>query len=191
MNMLKLCVPALGLLAATNAVQAADLELALSGESAAAELFMDSSSLASGGADIRFGLLFNEDDDLVGSLGLVVRGTPAGQQPYSFGLGAQIYMASVDSLDEGLTALALGGGVKYYIPANMPIALGGELFFAPSITTTGDGDSFLDFRVRAEVELLPSATAFVGYRSLSSEFDGDVDDYDIDDNLHLGIRLQF
>lgn len=184
-------LPALGLTITAANVQAADLELALSGASAAAEIYVDSGVIASGGADIRFSGLFNEDDDVMGSLGLVVRGTPAGRQPFSFGLGGQIYLVNLEDADLSVSALALGGSYKYFIPANMPVALGLELFYAPGITTSGDADSFMDFRARAEIDLLPSATIFAGFRSVTTELEGTSDDYEIDDNFHVGIRVQF
>ncbi|HBS27095.1 MAG TPA: hypothetical protein DD827_08225 [Gammaproteobacteria bacterium] len=177
-------------LASPFALQAAELELALSNETAAAELIVDSSSIASGGADLRLGLLFTEDDDYLTSAGLLVRGAAVGERPIAFGLGAVLYYGNVDGVDANVGALALGFGLKYVIPGNTPIGLGGEFFFAPDITSFGDTDQLLDFRLRAEIDVLPSATAFIGYRGINAELSGG-GDYDIDENIHLGIRFQF
>ena len=169
---------------------AADLELALSSQSGAAELIVDSSTVASGGADIRLGLLFNENNDIIGHAALVVRGAAVGDRPFSFGLGAGLYYGGIDQPSASVAALALGFGMKYIIPGNTPVALGGSFFYAPDITTFSDGDSLADFRVRAEVDVLPSATAFIGYRLLTTDLTGG-GTHDVDDDVHLGIRIQF
>ena len=170
--------------------QAAEIELALSSNSAAAELTADSSGVAAGGADLRLGLLFNEDNDYMGNAGLIVRGAAVGERPFDFGLGAGIYYASVNKPSSSVAALALGLGIKYIIPGSTPVSIGGNLFYAPDITTFSDADSLLDFRIRAEVDVLPNATVFIGYRGLSVDLIGS-GNRDIDDNGHLGVRIQF
>jgi len=169
---------------------AADLDLALSSQSGAAELIVDSSSIASGGADIRLGMLFNENNDVAGHAALMVRGAAVAGRPYNFGLGASIYYASIDDPTKSVAALALGFSVKYIFPGSTPIGLGGDFFYAPDITTFSDGDSLADFRIRAEVDVLPSATAFIGYRLLTTDLTGTTT-HDLDDNVHLGIRISF
>lgn len=183
-------IASIPVLALSSQTQAAELELALSNETAAAELIADSSSIASGGADLRLGLLFNEEDDILGNAGLIVRGAAVGERPMAFGLGAALYYGGVDIADAKVGALALGFGLKYVFPGNTPVALGGDLFFAPDITSFSDSDGLLDFRLRAEIDVLPSATAFVGYRGINVELSNGTD-YDIDENVHLGIRFQF
>ncbi len=183
------------LLAATMAsvsvpAGAADLDLALSNQSAMAEIIADSSSIASGGADLHVGLLFNELNDVVGHAGLIVRGTPVNEHDVSFGLGAGIYYASLDKPNGNVGALALGFGLKYTIPGNTPVGLGGSIFYAPDVTTFSDGNSLVDLKLRAEIDVLPSATAFLGYRKLASDLTSG-GEHKMDDNIHVGIRIQF
>ncbi len=181
----------LGLFCTISSGAAANqFDLALSKDTAAAEIIMDSSTVGSGGAAFSIGALFNDVDDVLGSLGLVVKGMPAGEQPYSFTLGGKLYFAHLDKPDEEVPALALGGGISYIIPANMPISIGGDLFYAPGITTFNDGDDLLDLKFRFEVDVLPSATAFIGYRNVVLGLD-QRPDYDVDENVHVGIRIEF
>lgn len=187
---LKAAISALALTVLSNYSHAAELELALSNETAAAEVIADSSSIASGGADLRLGLIFTENDDFLGHVGLLVRGAAVGERPVAFGLGAVLYYGSIDKPDASVGALALGFGFKYIFPGNTPLALGGDLYFAPDITSFGDSDGLLDYRLRAEIDVLPSATAFIGYRAINVDL-SNVGDYDIDENIHLGIRFQF
>jgi hypothetical protein len=178
------------LLGVSTIARAAGFEVALSTESAQLSLGFDSSTIGYGGAEISVGGFFNDDDDVMGSLGFMVSGVPAGEQPFSFELGAEFYVAGVDKPDQDFQALALGGGARYHIPANTPMSLGAQLLYAPNITTFGDADDLLDFTVRYQIDLLPSASAFLGYRRLQADLDRD-DNYKLDNNVHLGIRLIF
>jgi len=183
--------PAAALLAlGTAAANAADLEITLGDQAAAIHVLADSDVIGVGGADLDFGLLFNDDSDVMGSIGMLAHGTPAGDQPWTFGLGGRLYYASIDTPDRSVGALALGGSAMYHIPGHTPMAFGGDLFFAPSITTFADGDSFLHWGVRFEADVLPSATAFIGYRKVTADLDQH-GDYDIDDSFHLGVRFSF
>ena len=178
-------------LGVTLSTQAADFDIALSEETASLEMISDSDVIGMGGADLLLGLLFNEDDDYMGSLGLQAYGTPAGpEQPFSFGLGGKLYYARIDKPDADVSALALGVTTIYHIPDNMPMALSAELYFAPGITSFHDADQFLDFRARFSIDVLPSAAGFIGYRLTTVDFEAG-GDRDLDENIHLGIRFQF
>ena len=178
------------LLGLSCSLPAAEFELALSKESAAIDILNDSAMLGSGGAELSIGALYNDDDDVMGHVGLLVRGVPAGEQPFSFGLGGRIYFAGLDQPDASIGALALGAGARYLIPGNIPMAVGADLYYAPGITTFSDGDDLLDLKIRFEADVLPSATAFIGYRNVVVNLE-DGPSYDIDENVHLGIRILF
>jgi hypothetical protein len=142
------------------------------------------------GGDISVAGFFNEDDDIMLNGGLVVSGQPPGQLPFSFGAGAKAYVFALDDADEDLVAGALGGRVRYTIPANIPMHVSTEAFYAPEITTTSGGDNMLDFNVRFAVEFIPRTTGFIGYRLLEVDLD-DGRDVELDDNIHVGLQLNF
>jgi len=64
------------------------------------------------------------------------------------------------------------------------------LSYAPDITTFDDGDQLVDFRVSAEAEVSSFATAFIGYRFVEVEL-SQGPDRDLDDQVHVGVRLGF
>ena len=169
---------------------AVDLELAFSDETANIEVQTDSENFGFSGSDLSAALFFNDEDDFAISAGLLVDGTPAGDQPFTYGLGGKIYYIDADVPNATTTAIALGVGIKFHIPARMPMAVGGDIYFAPDITAFGDADSLLDFRIRFEMDVLPNATAFAGYRRFEIDLDQG-GDYELDDNPHIGIRFQF
>ncbi|MGV6817300.1 MAG: YfaZ family outer membrane protein [Thiotrichales bacterium] len=169
---------------------ASELDLALSEKTASIEFRMDSEFIGTGGAEFSLAGLFNQDDDFAASIGLLMRGMAAGDMPYHFGLGGRLYLAHLDRPGEDVPALALGGEGAYIIPGNMPSALVGELYYAPSVTTFNDGEDLLDLRLRFELEVVPSAKAFIGYRNVAVGLKGRPS-YDVDENIHGGIRIEF
>ncbi len=175
-----------------NSAQAAELELSLSSESVKAEYIMDSSLIGAGGADLSASLFYNEDSDLMGNLGLTVSGVPAGQVPFTFGVGARFYGGRVkQGGNNTVYALAIGGRGKYTIPANIPMHVGGEVFYAPKVTTWSDGRDLMELNLRYEIEFIPQTLAFVGYRLLRTNLEQGGGNPRLDNNVHLGIRLHF
>jgi len=174
----------------TTSLYAVDLEIALSGDTANIKLLTESETMGFSGSDLSAEVFFNDEDDFAVAAGLLVDGTPAGDQPFTYGLGGKLYYVNLDNPSDNASALALGFGVKYHIPARMPIAIGGDAYFAPDITTFGDGESLMDLRVIAEIGVLPNAAAFVGYRQFEVDLENG-GDYELDDNAHIGISFQF
>lgn len=179
------------LLASSVAVHAAGVEVALSNESAQFTGFTDSSAVGYGGVDFEGGLFYNEDDDWAAHLGFMVQGAPRSQQPFSFSVGAKAYYVDFDAEDADAQALAIGAGAAYHFPGSMPMSLGVQVFYAPDITTGGDADSLTDASLRFAVEVVPGTSGFVGYRLFEAGAEHGGDDYELDENVHIGLRVIF
>ena len=182
------------LLGASGAANAAGLDIALGSDTAQVNYYFGSDAIGYGGADFSLGAFFNDADDVMGSFGVKVTGSPAGMRPLTFGVGAKVYAASLDRgplPDLDVQALGIGGEAKFHIPANMPMALVGEFYYAPDITTGGDGENFSDLNLNFEIEITPGTAAFVGYRNLQTEIENTGRDYELDDEGHVGIRVMF
>lgn len=179
------------LVTTTTAGIADELEVALSSRTVKGEYFRAVDQAGIGGGDLSLGLFYNEDEELAGTVGLMVSGVPAGQNPLSFGVGTKFYGARVKRRgDDSVFALTLGGRAKYTFPANIPMHVGTELFYAPSITTLSDGENLLDFNARYEIEFIPQTVAFLGYRLF--RVDLEKGGYSkLDNNIQLGIRMSF
>ena len=80
--------------------------------------------------------------------------------------------------------------MRYVFPGSTPFAILGEAFFAPEVTSISDFDGLLEYRLALELEVTPSARAYVGYRTLEVTFDRDID-YEVDDAAHVGVRFEF
>lgn len=160
------------------------LEFALSDESF--QLAFEHATGARSGA-FTFGVLGNEDEDLAFDAQFLRTGSVAGS-PFRFGVGLGAYAVFVDRPDADTWALALSGSAGYGFDLGLPAEVRVAASYAPDVTTFDDGDGLFDGRVRLQVDLSDFAAAFVGYRFLEVQLDGR-SDAEIEDRLHLGIRM--
>lgn len=151
----------------------------------------ESSTFGYGGADVGLGLLFTEEDDVQFNLDIMVTGNPAGNnKALQFGVGAKAVFTSFDILDEEVGAVAIGGQIRYVIPSSTPIAFLVTGHYAPGITSFSGAEQYTEFRAAIELEVTPSARAFVGYRNIEYEFEGG-GEVELDDGAHVGVKFEF
>jgi len=58
------------------------------------------------------------------------------------------------------------------------------------VTSFADFDGLVEYRFALELEVTPSARAYIGYRVLEVELDTGLK-YKLDDNAHIGVRFAF
>ncbi len=192
-------VVAAGLLFASN-TQATGLDLSLSNESANIEALSPVRTFTRGTRGgqlestglVSLGVFYNELNDVIGHAKLVAVGTQTNTKvPYQLEFGVKAYAGKVKQDDTDVGALAIGGGIKIQNPSQYnPVDFKVEAFFTPGITTFGDTDAMLEISARLSVEIVPAAKAYIGYRLLEVKNDDHVA-LELDDNVHLGVRLQF
>lgn len=179
------------LLAIPAASQARGVDIKLADEMAELTYLSESSTFGYGGADLGFGILFNEADDLQLNAEMMVTGNPAGNnKALQFGVGGKLIFTSLDALDEEVGAIAIAGQIRYVIPSSTPIAFLASAHYAPGITSFSGADQYTEYRFAIELEVTPSARAFVGYRNIEYEFEGG-SEYEIDDGAHFGVKFDF
>lgn len=191
MKTLRILLVAVTSLLAFSPAQANDLEIALSSETAQLTVRSDSSLIGWGGADLAFGLFFNDDDDIVGQISLLQSRQASKEAPLTFGIGARGYVGRLDLIKENVLALGIGGEIRYTIPGVMPMAIYLQGHYAPKITSFSDTESVVDLLLGFQLEILPQTIAFAGIRRLEIDTEA-VNNYDVDDNrLHFGVRFTF
>lgn len=188
--MIKRCAWAVGLALFSAGVQADGLDISLSDETANVVYLTDSGSFGYGGADVGFGALWNENDDVVGHANILVTGNPQSGNNFQLGVGAKGYLGTLDDADEDVAAIGIGGIIRYVIPAQTPMGLALEGYWAPDITSFSDTESLREVMARFELEVMPSARGYIGYRLLEPEMEN-AGDVEVDDEIHLGIRFTF
>jgi hypothetical protein len=138
-----------------------------------------------------FGFLYNEDDNLLGEISLLVIDEAGTKSPgLELGVGPKLYLADPDIPGVDFVAIGLGGQMRYKNPQAPRIVYGVGLFYAPSITAFGDADSMYEFDMRLEYELLPTANIYVGYRSIEADIKNRPD-VEVDQSAVIGLRFKF
>lgn len=176
----------------TSQAHAVGAELRLADETAEATYLTRTSTFGYGGADMGFGVFFNEQDDVQLAGGIMITGNSAGNnRSLKFGVGAKLLWADLDLINESVGALAVGAQVRYVIPSSTPIAFLVEGFVAPSIVSFSGAEQFTEYRFALELEVTPSARAYIGFRHMEYEVENLQPEYELDDDGHVGIRIEF
>jgi hypothetical protein len=179
-----------------NNVSAGAIDFRVGQDMAEVSFLTQTASFGYGGADIGFGALVNEYNDVIANGSILVSGSAAGDvKGLHFGVGAKAFAGTLEgptstSLDVDGGAIAIGGRIRYIFPGNTPLAILGEAFYAPEVTSISDFDGLVEYRAALELEVTPSARAYIGYRRLDVTFNRDID-YKVDDEAHIGVRFEF
>lgn len=143
-----------------------------------------------GGAQASFGLLREKDDVLVGDLGLhVVDNAGSQDQPVKVGLGGKLLFVDTEFLSGG--GIGIGAFGRFNLSKANRVAVAGSLHYAPTVTTYGDVESYLEYDARIEYEVLRNASIYLGYRKVEAEFEGVPGDADLDSGAHFGMHFRF
>jgi len=168
-----------------------DLELALSKDTAQFTFRSDSSMIGWGGADLGFSLFYNDNSDILGQMSLLQMRPASENSPFTLGVGAKLYLGTLDKPSANVFALAISGEARYTFPGKMPMAIYLNGNWAPDITSFSDSEGVIDFTLGYQIEILPQTTAFIGIRTLevdTKQKSGRKLDYD---QLHIGARFTF
>ena len=165
--------------------QAATLDFNLSDEAFLVRYAQD----ANRGMQLDYGLMHQEDDVYIGSLGLhLVDNAATEAAPFQVGLGGRLHLIDTDSPSGGV--ISIGAWGRYNFPGANRFALAGSLYFAPDVTSFGDVESFLEYDIRGEYEVLRNGSLYLGYRHIEADFEF-IDNADLDKGLHFGMRFTF
>lgn len=181
--LLRLSVFAL-LAAASVSARAGSVDVNLSTDSIEARYYT-----SAGLADMTVGGLYNQDlKNWDVNVGLLSTGESydAGSR-LEGGLGGKIYAVSVGNSQ--VLALGLGGQFRWFF-ASGPIGIGGYAFYAPSVVTALDGDSFREVGVRADLELVKNSTLYWGYRQVVANLANHTQ-LTVDKGSFVGIQIKF
>ena len=174
-----------------NQLQASDLEVALSSDTAQFTFRSDSSMIGWGGADLGFSLLYNDADDFLGEISLMQTSAPSEQNRFTLGVGVKAYLGRIHKTDDNILALGIGGEVRYTFPGSMPMAVYLRGHIAPEITSFGDTDGIVEYVLGFQVELLPQTIAFVRLGDIEIENNNGFDYSLVDSEVFIGVRLTF
>ncbi|VAW66160.1 hypothetical protein MNBD_GAMMA09-3433 [hydrothermal vent metagenome] len=189
--MLKKLTIAIALLTINSQASARGIDFKLAEEMVELTYLTESSTFGYGGADVGFGAFFNENDDYQFNAEAMILGNPSGNnKALQLGIGGKIMYTSFDKINDEAGALAIAGKIRYVIPSSTPVAFLVAFYYAPGITSFSNAESFREYRLAVEVEITPSARAYLGYRNMEYEFAGNFK-YELDDSAHVGVKFDF
>jgi len=195
------------LLIGSTQVFAGGLDLALSNDTANISFTFDRDPLqgqaaayADGGAELAFGGFISETGDNVLHATIMARGVRLSTSKlYQVSAGMKVIAGEIEigtdtagiTESESVGALALGFQAGTVVPSSYnPIELSVEGFYAPSITSFSDAERFGELTARVQIEIMPRARAYVGYRRMMFDTN-DADDVRLDHNAHFGLSISF
>lgn len=148
-------------------------------------------SLTNSGLEGSLGYLHHTSSVDIGSvgLGLVGNASPVGS-PLIFGVGGKALFIAPSQGSENGVAIALGAHFHYVWPSYNRFAIGGELYYAPSIVSFNHADRYMEFGVRAGYSVLRNAEIYVGYRHVAAAFTSS-STVTLDNTFMVGLSLTF
>jgi hypothetical protein len=195
------------LLVGSTQVFAGGLDLALSNDTANISVtlsqdpfLMRNRTNRDGGAELAFGGFINETGDNILHVTFMARGIQQSlTSQYNISAGMKVIAGEIQvgtpvvgvTESESVGALALGFQAGMVIPSSYnPVELSFEGFYAPSITSFSDAERYGELTARLQVEVMPRARAYIGYRRMLFDTN-DADNVRLDHNAHFGLSISF
>lgn len=127
------------------------------------------------------------DSESLFHLGMMVSGQNwSDTGTFDISVGGRLAYSSPDKYD--LLSAALGGDVRFS-PIER-LGIGGRVFYAPGILSFMDADSYVEYGMWVDYQLLPQAYVYLGYRKVEFDIE-DARDAEYDDDAHIGLKMLF
>ena len=157
-----------------------DLEVAASIDLNALTYYSDSTSYT---LDASY---LHSDGDNLTTVGVSAESHFQGVEGLALGLGIKSVFA------DNFIAIPFFAKAKYTLPLNYSIpttSLATSVAYAPSVLTFSDGESYTEFRVEADMEIITNVHLFTGYRNIDTEYD--THDQTFNNSFYGGMKLSF
>jgi len=95
-------------------------------------------------------------------------------------------------LTEDFVGLPLGAELSYRLPINsaIPIKVKALAHYAPKSLSFSDADSFLEYRVEANAQLMSRASLYLGIRNIDTNYDNGID-ITYNQSAYFGVKFSF
>lgn len=86
------------------------------------------------------------------------------------GIGFKLNYSSVHSYD--FVSLPLGLEARYRLPLDtiVPLYVGSKLYYAPSVLSFSDADSYFEWKVNMDIEVIERGLITLGYRYIDTDY---------------------
>jgi hypothetical protein len=113
---------------------------------------------------------------------------PIGNKGMKIGMGAKV------NFTKDFMSIPLGLQFAYKLPLKdlVPMYLNGELYYAPTVLSFSDADSFLEYRISYDIELIDHGRVTLGYRSIDTNYESDRGgDFTYNSYWYVGFKINF
>ena len=181
---------ALSLLTASATALADAVDINLSNDVAQFQYLAPMGHVGQGKSEFHMGFLYNNSDDGLADVGIMVMNSDGSASGLSLGVGVKVLAVTMNSNNS--LALALGGRVRLSPLADNRLGVVGQIYLAPDIVISGDADRFVEAGVRLEYEIMPQTAVYVGYRNIYFDLKAaPAGDVSLDEGAHIGVRIAF
>jgi hypothetical protein len=130
--------------------------------------------------------LINSDDTLMG-FGLYVENSPINYQNLSFAIGLRTIFTKNSGEDFTAIPIILGAKARMYL-GNLPKSnLGIKFAYAPSPLTFQDADSYYEYRMEVDMNIIQNVNIYLGYRNINTDYESR--DYNYNDSVYIGFKF--
>ncbi|MEA2110896.1 MAG: YfaZ family outer membrane protein [Campylobacterota bacterium] len=130
------------------------------------------------------------DSDGLIELSYLMKKPLEAQRDFSVGIGFKLDYSSVGSND--FLALPLGLEAGYKLPLDssiVPIYVGAQFYYAPSVLSFQDSHNYVEFKVNADIEVIERGLVTVGYRHIDTNYEAA--DVEFNSAAFIGFKFVF
>lgn len=165
----------------TNTLQADELDLALSNDTA--KVMFSRSGVISERSQVNATYFHHQDGIDMFDIDVLVGDANSTNQIL---IGGKAFYLSDDNLDGTGIALGVTGSAS----VAHKVFLKGHFFYAPSVTSFNDIKNYQDIEIRLAYQIIPEAEVAIGYRNAEVGIDN-APDVDIQKNVFAALTLSF
>lgn len=105
--------------------------------------------------------------------------------------GLEIGMGFKLNHTKNYTSVPLGVEASYKLPVDIgvPFYIGGSFYYAPEVLTLENADSFLEYRVGIDAEVIEHGRFTLGYRTLNTDYR--TRDVEYNQAAYIGFKFDF
>lgn len=165
-----------------------DFDVTLGNQSARFMYITEAFGQDFGRLEMEAGLLYNEDNDYLGNLGLLVRGEGV-SVPIIVSIGARAYFAKVQDYSVG--AIAIGGDILLIPEIWGGVGIGANYYTAPGVVAFNDAEDLVEYGVYISYQITQQAAISLGYRVIDVEIENGIGKIELDKGGYFGVNLTF
>ncbi len=109
----------------------------------------------------------------------------------TFGIGLKANYTKAN--DYSFMSIPLGLELGYRIPTAIPVSLNAKIYYAPESLSILDADSFLEYRLDVNIEIIERGFIVLGYRNIDTNYDvsGISSNLNYNSSAYFGFKFAF